>query len=126
MSGSEGGGKTDERSFILKSQEVIHCDCPGGHLLLSENEKDCELVCWLSGKWETKPTLRLQSPQDPCQARTKNQADQDRQDGQDDSDQYPGGDKPAAEHETVTESQSSLHCLPSSLSPSPGGDSVPQ
>jgi 16S rRNA (adenine1518-N6/adenine1519-N6)-dimethyltransferase len=66
----------------------------------------------ISGKGKTKPTFRYQSPQNSCQARTKDEADQDSQDGQEDTDQYPGGDKPAAEHETVTKGQSSLHCLP--------------
>lgn len=64
----------------------------------------------LSDEDQTQPAFRFQyASQNPCQARTKDEADQDRQDGDDDPDQYPGGDKSTAEHETVAESQSSLH-----------------
>jgi len=66
----------------------------------------------LSDEDQTKPALRFQYfSQNPCQARAKDEANQDGQDGDNDSDQYPGGDKSAAEHETVTESQSSLHSV---------------
>ncbi len=66
----------------------------------------------LSDEGQTQPALGLQyASQNPCQARAKDEDDQDSQDRDDDPDQYPGGDKPTAEHETVAESQSSLHCV---------------